>query len=86
MTRRKHDHSPTQAKSSIMALALGVVGVFEFLECIENGDDKVSAAKKAVKRTQLRAKAIKRAAKAVAPQIRKIELEAAQADQEENEE
>jgi hypothetical protein len=74
MPRQKRDYaSPTQAKSTIMAMALGVVGVFEFLECIEDGDTKIKAAKKAIRRTQLRGKAIKKAAKAVAPQIRKVE-------------
>lgn len=76
MTKERRDYaSPTHAKSGIMAVALGVVGIFEFLECIENGDTKVKAAKKAVKRTQLRAEAIKKAARRVAPQIRRVEEE-----------
>jgi len=58
-----------------MAVALGIVGVFEFLECIEEGDTKIKAARKAVRRTQLRGKAIQKAAKEVAPQIRKVEEE-----------
>lgn len=74
--RRRRDYtSPAQAKPTIMAVALGVVGVFEFLECIENGDSKLKAARKAVKRAQLRAKAIQKAAKEVAPEIRKVEEE-----------
>lgn len=74
MARQKRDYAgPTQAKSTIMAMALGVVGIFEFLECVENGDTKIKAAEKAIKRTQLRGKAIQKAAKAVAPKIRKIE-------------
>jgi len=75
-TRRKRDFTgPAQAKSTIMAVALGVVGVFEFMECLENGDSKLKAAKKAIKRTHLRGKAIQKAAKEVAPQIRQAEEE-----------
>lgn len=75
-TRRKRDYtSPTAGKTTIMAAALAVVGVFEFLECLEEGDSKIKAARKAVRRTHLRGKAIQKAAKEVAPQIRKVEEE-----------
>lgn len=74
-TRKKTVNTPAQAKSTIMAVALGLVGVFEFLECIEEGDSKLKAVTKAVRRTHLRGKAIKKAAKEVAPQIRKVEQE-----------
>lgn len=80
MARRKRDFTgPSAAKPTIMAVALGVVGIFEFLECVEEGDSKIKAARKAVRRTILRGKAIQKAAKEVAPEIRRV-------DEEENEE
>lgn len=72
-SKRRDYASPTQAKSTIMGAALLFVGAMEFLECVEKGDHPVKAAKKAVRRVQLRGKAIKKASKEVGPEIRRVE-------------
>ncbi len=74
--RRKRDIAhPAEAKPFIMGLALAVCGILEFVEGIEKGESKFKSAKKAVRRTQLRGKAIQKAAREVAPEIAKIEKE-----------
>lgn len=61
---------PKEAKSAILAGALLCVGVFEFLEGIEEGVPAPKAAKRAYKRTKIRGRAIRKASAEVADAIR----------------
>lgn len=72
MTKRKRVRArPTEAKEVIMGFALLTTGIFEFLEGMESGDGIYHSATRAVRRTKVRGKAIKKAAKAA-----KVELDA----------
>lgn len=58
------------AKTALMAGALVLTGVCEFLEGLERGDDVLECASTAVRRTRLRGKAIKEASAKVSRQGR----------------
>ncbi len=64
---------PRDAKSFIMGAALAVTGVFEFLEGMERKEKPLKAAAKAYERTKVRGKAIKKAARQAAKELREQE-------------
>lgn len=77
MAKRQRD-----AKTFIMGAALVCTGVFQFLEGVENKESPLKAAAKAYEHTKVRAKAIKKAAREAAKEMREREareaLEAAE--------
>jgi hypothetical protein len=68
MASRKKAHG-AQVKSGMMGLALLGTGVYEFLENLENGDNTLLAAGKAMKNTKVRGKAIRKASREAAAEI-----------------
>lgn len=64
---------PRDAKSFIMGAALVTTGFFEFLEGIERKEKPLQAAAKAYERTKVRGKAIKKAARQAAKEMREQE-------------
>ena len=71
MTIRKKDAAGADVKSGIMLGALILQGVFEFAEHVEDGDDYLSAAGKAVKTHRMRKEALTKATKEVVTRTRK---------------
>jgi len=61
---------PRDAKTFIMGAALVCTGVFQFLEGVENKLPPLKAAAEAYEHTKVRAKAIRKAARAAAKEMR----------------
>jgi hypothetical protein len=70
MTRKK-DLAGADVKAGIMGVALSLQGLWEFFEHVEDGDDYVSAAGKAVKTHRMRKEALTRATHEVVTRARK---------------
>jgi hypothetical protein len=64
-TPRKKDIAGADLREGIMTGALVLQGVFDFLEKVEDGDDYITAAGKAVKTHRMRKSALAQAAKDV---------------------
>ena len=73
MNERKRRHG-AKTKTGVMASALVLTGIFEFLENIEDGDNVLTAAGKAYDRTKARGEAIKEASHKVSRKIRAGEI------------
>lgn len=71
MTLRKKDAEGVKIKGGIMMGALILQGLFEFGEHVEDGDDYVSAAGKAIKTHKMRQEALTKATHEVANRKRK---------------
>lgn len=71
------------AKTFIMGAALVCTGVFQFLEGVENKEPPLKAAAKAYEHTKVRAKAIRKAARAAAKEMREREAREAAEEREE---
>jgi hypothetical protein len=65
------------AQTFIMGAALVATGVFEFLDGVERKEKPLKAAARAYERTKVRGKAIKRAARAAARELREKEAKEA---------
>jgi len=61
MAARKKDLAGADVKAGIMTGALALQGIFEFLEHVEDGEDYISAAGKAVKTHRMRKEALTKA-------------------------
>ncbi len=70
MTRKK-DAAGADVKAGIMSVALGLQGVFQFLEHVEDGDNYLEAAGKAVKTHRMRKEAISKANQEVVTRARR---------------
>lgn len=74
-SRRRPPSRAARAKGAVLFGALVVTGVCEFLEGVEAGDSPLKAADKAYRRTKVRKRAIRKAAKEAAPELERIDEE-----------
>lgn len=65
-TPRKKDIAGADVRGGIMTGALALQGIFDFLEKVEDGDDYLTAAGKALKTHRLRKSALVKATQEVA--------------------